>query len=184
MWREVHLTVAQGRNLGISKFYDPSQKPDDVENEVELKDIDVYCDILLNDVVCAHTTLKRGLGLPEWHESFVFSDLPPFESLEIVIWKEKKVLKPSILGKVIVDLITFRRGELLEGWYPVQSPNISSQLQLGELRLKVRVNEWVSFPELLLRHRSDNLFREIILPQASYMILQQESTAYILHSAN
>ncbi len=143
MWREVQLTVAQGRNLGMSKVYDPSQDPDDIENEVELKDIDVYCEVLFNNVTCARTTLKKGLGLPEWHESFTFSDLPPFESLDILVWKEKKILKPATLGKVTIDLITFRRGELLEGWYPVQSMNSSSQLQLGELRLKVRVNECV-----------------------------------------
>ncbi|KAF9453816.1 Rho GTPase activation protein [Macrolepiota fuliginosa MF-IS2] len=157
MWREVQLTVAQGRNLGIRKVYDPSQDPDDAENEVELKDVDVYCDILLNSVVCAHTTLKKGLGLPEWHESFTFSDLPPFESLEIKIWKEKKFPKPSMIGKVTIDLVTFRRGEFLEGWYPVQNTYPPSQLQLGELRLKVRVSE------------------EIILPHTSYTVLQQES---------
>jgi hypothetical protein len=141
MWREVQLTVASGRSLGMSKFYDPSQNLDDLGQEVELKDIDVYCEIVLNDAVCARTTLKKGLGLPEWHESFMFSDLPPFENLEVTIWKEKKFLKPSLLGKVTVDLITFRRGEVVEGWYPVQSTNYSSQLQLGELRLKVQVNE-------------------------------------------
>lgn len=141
MWREVQLTVAQGRNLGTSKFYDPLHGPDDIENEVELRDIDVYCEIRLNDAIYARTTTKKGLGLPEWHETFTVSDLPPFESLEIVIFKEKKVLKPSVLGKVTIDLVTFRRGELLEGWYPVQNVNFSSQLQLGELRLKIRVNE-------------------------------------------
>ncbi|KXN90023.1 Ras GTPase-activating protein gap-2 [Leucoagaricus sp. SymC.cos] len=155
MWREVQLTVASGRNLGISKLYDPSQTPDEVGQDVELKDIDVYCEIVLNDAVCARTTTKKGLGLPEWHESFMFSDLPPFENMEIAILKEKKVSKPSLLGKVTVDLVTFRRGEVVEGWYPVQSTNFSSQLQLGEIRLKVRVTE------------------ELILPHSSYSTLQQ-----------
>jgi hypothetical protein len=141
MWREVQLSVAQGRDLGVSKLYDPSQNPDDEGQGEEFKDVDVYCEILINDAVCARTTIKKGPGLPEWHESFMFSDLPPFESLDIMIWKEKKVLRPSLLGRVSVDLITFRRGELLEGWYPVQSTNLSSQLQLGELRLKVKVIE-------------------------------------------
>ncbi|KAF5355628.1 hypothetical protein D9756_003766 [Leucocoprinus leucothites] len=139
MWREVQLTVASGRNLGTSKFYDPSQDPDDIGQEGESKDIDVYCEIVFNDAVCARTTIKKGLGLPEWHEFFVFSHLPPFESFEIMIWKEKKIGKPSLLGKVTVDLITFRRGEVVEGWYPVQSTSFSSQLQLGELRLKLQV---------------------------------------------
>lgn len=155
MWREVQLTVASGRNLGTSKFYDPSQDPDDIGQEGESKDIDVYCEIVFNDAVCARTTIKKGLGLPEWHEFFVFSHLPPFESFEIMIWKEKKIGKPSLLGKVTVDLITFRRGEVVEGWYPVQSTSFSSQLQLGELRLKLQVSE------------------EIILPHSSYSVVQR-----------
>jgi len=141
MWREVHLTIASGRNLGTSKIYNPVQNTDDTVQEVELKDVDVYCEIMFNHTVCARTTVKKGLRLPEWHESFVFPDLPPFEALEIMIWKDKKVVKSSMLGKVTVDLATFRRGELMEGLYPVQSTNISSQLQLGELRLKVQVYE-------------------------------------------
>lgn len=177
MWREIQLTVAQGRNLGTSKVYDPSQNPDDIENEVELKDIDVFCEIFLNNITCARTTHKKGLGLPEWHESFTFSDLPPFESLDIMVLREKKFLKPTILGKVTVDLLTFRRGELLEGWYPVQSVNSSSQLLLGELRLKVRVNECVNHR---VNHRNvvNVSFREIILPHSSYMVLQQEGSKH------
>ena len=141
MWREVHLTIASGRNLGTSKFYNPIRNPDDTVQEIELKEYNVYCEIVFNHTVCARTTVKKGLRLPEWHESFVFPDLPPFENFEIMIWKDKKVIKSSLLGKVIVDLATFRRGELVEGWYPVQSTNISSQLQLGELRMKVQVYE-------------------------------------------
>lgn len=136
IWREVQLTVAQGQNLGTNKF-------EDVENEADFKDIDVYCEVRLNDATYARTTTKKGLGHPEWHESFIFSDLPPFESLEIVVFKEKKVLRPSVLGRVFIDLVTFRRAELLEGWYPVHCTNFASQLQSGELRLKVRVNECV-----------------------------------------
>lgn len=141
MWREVHLTIASGRNLGTSKVYNPVQNTDDAVQEIELKDIDVYCEIVFNHTVCARTTVKKGPRLPEWHESFVFPDLPPFEALEVMIWKDKKLVKSSLIGKVTVDLATFRRGELVEGWYPVQSTNISSQLQLGELRLKVQVYE-------------------------------------------
>lgn len=177
IWREVQLTVTQGRNLGATNF-------EDIDNEAEFKDIDVYCEVRLNDTTYARTTTKKGLGHPEWHESFVFSDLPPFESLEIVVFKEKKVLRPSVLGKVFIDLVTFRRAELLEGWYPVHCTNFSSQLQSGDLRLKIRVNECVPPRKF---ERSRNIFdfsREIILPHHSYEGLQQAccSATYISQS--
>lgn len=142
MWRQVELTVIQGRNLGIVRSlasdgvagldHEPRAESDTV-------DLDVSCEIHLNDILCGRTTVKKGIGPPDWHESFTFSDVPPFETLDIFIWREKRLFKPTVLGSVRVTLSNFRRGETVEGWYPVL--HSSAGLQVGELRLKIRVDE-------------------------------------------
>ncbi|KAF8973924.1 Rho GTPase activation protein [Flammula alnicola] len=155
MWRQVELTVIQGRNLGLTRHFNGTNNGDSNPDN-EGADVDISCEIHLNDILCSRTTVKRGLGSPDWHESFTYPGLPPFENLDIVVWKEKKLLKPSIVGITRISLINFRRGDIVEGWFPVlQTGSIGSEVQFGELRLKIRVDE------------------EIILPYSSYARLMQ-----------
>ncbi|KAF8168097.1 Rho GTPase activation protein [Crassisporium funariophilum] len=147
MWRQVELTVMQGRNLGLTKYdaglngnSDPTPEPDGA-------DVDISCEIHLNDILCSRTTVKKGLGSPDWHETFTFPGLPPFESLDVFVWKEKKLHKPTVLGITRVSLANFRRGDAVEGWFPVvQSGTIGTEIQVGELRLKIRVDEEIILP--------------------------------------
>jgi hypothetical protein len=105
-------------------------------------DFDAYCEVYLNGDLCARTTTKRAGGSPEWQESFTFSELPPFEMLEIVVYREKKVLRPIVLGTVRIVLANFRRGEDVEGWFPVLQPApVIGAFQAGDLRLKLKVDE-------------------------------------------
>jgi len=105
----------------------------------------VSCEIHLNDTLCGRTTVKKGVGSPDWHESFTFSDLPPFDTLDVIVWREKKLFKPTIMGSVRITLSNFRRGEAVEGWFPVlHTGPIASDLQVGDIRLKIRVDESVS----------------------------------------
>ncbi|KAK0506229.1 GTPase activating protein [Armillaria luteobubalina] len=151
MWRQVELKVMQGRNLGNTR---PVDDKNESSSEFDPVDLDVSCEIHLNDVLCGRTTVKKGIGSPVWHESFTFSDLPPFETLDVLVWREKKVFKPSPLGSVCITLNNFRRGEAIEGWFPVlQSGPLASDLQVGDIQLKIRVDE------------------EIILPSAAYSSL-------------
>lgn len=150
MWRQVELTVSQGRNLGNTRFEtgggDPFLEPDAV-------DLGVSCEIHLNDILCGRTTVKKGIGSPDWHESFTFSDLPPFEFLDLMVWREKKMFKPAILGSIRIPLSSFRRGEAVEGWFPVlHSGSASSDTQVGEIRLKLRIDESVSSSIILSYH--------------------------------
>jgi hypothetical protein len=149
MWRQVELTVSQGRNLGNPRSFDMGVNGD-MHPEPDAVDLGVSCEIHLNDILCGRTTVKKGIGSPDWHESFTFSDLPPFESLDLMVWREKKMFKPSMLGTVRIPMSSFRRGEAIEGWFPVlHSGSSSSDLQVGELRLKLRIDESVSlFAEL------------------------------------
>lgn len=146
MWRQVELFITQGRNVGVSRS--EFNSPDNPEAALDAEaDIDVTCEVHLNDILCGRTTPKRrGAALTvEWHEKFTFAELPPFDSLDIVVWKEKKVMKPYVVGFIRIPLSNFRRGEPMEGWFPVMQSQAgpAREIQVGELRLKIRVDEYV-----------------------------------------
>lgn len=145
MWRQVKLTCVEGRNLGSSRVLVNNTSTVVGDSEApDAMDIDVSCEIYINGRICGRTTVKRGVGSPDWHEDFTFSDIPPFENLEIVVCRERKVARTSILGSVLVVLPNFKRGEDVEGWFPVLAAN-QNNLQTGEMRLKLRVDESVNY---------------------------------------
>jgi hypothetical protein len=148
MWRQVELSIVQGRNLGnhFKAHLDAnasSATVSDVDSrEADPVDLDAFCEIHLNDNICARTTVKKGIGCPDWHENFLFSDLPPFETLEVTVWREKRLSKPALLGSVRIALTNFRRSEEVAGWFPViQAGGVSNSVQVGEIRMKLTVNE-------------------------------------------
>ncbi|KAJ7092727.1 Rho GTPase activation protein [Mycena epipterygia] len=152
MWRQVELTVIQARNLGNTRPFEVANGAAVIGGaestlEADPVDLDVSCEIHLNNTLCGRTTLKKGIGSPDWHENFTFTDLPPFDTLDIYVWKEKKLFKPTLMGTVRVTLANFRRGESIEGWFPVlhQGPT-ASDLQVGDIRLKIRVEEEIILP--------------------------------------
>jgi hypothetical protein len=143
MWRQIEVNCVQGRNLGATRTEGalPPGTPDSFQ-EGETADSEVFCEIYMNDMLVGRTTVKKGIGAPEWQEGFVIPDLPPFENLEVVVLKEKRGSKTSVLGTVLIILGNFRRGEYVEGWFPVldnTAANVSNQV--GELKLKVRADE-------------------------------------------
>lgn len=148
MWRQVELSILQGRNLGnhFKVHLDANASSATVsevdQREADPVDLDAFCEILLNGNICARTTVKKGIGSPDWHENFLFSDLPPFKTLEVTVWREKRLSKPTLLGSVRIALTNFRRSEEVEGWFPViQAGEVSNSIQVGEIRMKLTVNE-------------------------------------------
>ncbi|OCH96153.1 Rho GTPase activation protein [Obba rivulosa] len=146
MWRQIEMTVIQGRNLGISKVTADDPASGDPDPNSDAIDMDLYCEMHVNSQLCGRTTVKKGIGSPDWQERFTFSDLPPFENLEILIWREKKLMKPVLIGSVLIVLANFRRGEYIEGWFPVLTTGSSAHLQVGEVRLKLKVDEEIVLP--------------------------------------
>ena len=137
MWRQVELTIIQGKNLGLTGYDDAN-----TNFEFDGLEIDLSCEIHLNDILCSRTTVKKGPGSPDWHENFTFPGLPPFESLDIIVWREKRMSKPSVLGITRIALGNFRRGDAVEGWFPVINGGaIGTEIQVGKLRLKICVDE-------------------------------------------
>ena len=146
MWRQVDLVIMQGRYLGNAKsFVDtPAHSASDinVKAEADPVDLDVFCEIHISDRLCGRTTVKKGIGSPEWHESFLLMELPPFASLEVFLFKEKRLTKPVLLGTIHIVLGNFRRSEEVEGWFPVAQPRgPPSSVLVGEIRMKLRVDE-------------------------------------------
>lgn len=146
MWRQVKLTIFQGQDLGLTKFVAGTNDGNGATNhEVDGLDIDLSCEIHLNDIFCSRTIVKKGLGSPDWHETFTFPGLPPFENLDIIVWQEKKLSKPSVLGITRIALGNFRRGDAVEGWFPVLNGGaVGTEIQVGLLRLKICVDEYVT----------------------------------------
>jgi hypothetical protein len=161
LWRQVELKVIQGRNLG-------SSNDEAAGSSEERPEIDVLCEIHLNDILCGCTTVQKSSGLTEWHEHFSFPGLPPFENLEIVVWKDRNLSKPVKLGSTCIPLCNFRRAEFVEGWFPVvrQIEALGVDKLICDLRLKIRVDEYVAsswyFAVPSMCHR------EVILPYACY----------------
>jgi C2 domain len=143
IWRQVELTCIQGRNIGVSRTQEPISNPGAAcDMEGEGVDLDLFCEVYLNNVLSGRTVVKKSTGSPDWHESFLFTNLPPLQKLSIVIWREKRLQKPLVVGTVYITLTNFRRGELVEGWFPVLSGGAAPACtQVGQLRLKVKVDE-------------------------------------------
>ena len=172
MWRQVEVHCISARDLGQTKRLVDSRASEakllpPVASDLSLSsngsdsnlsrgsgtsdgsaDHDVWCEIWVNGVLCARSTVKKGTTNPEWHESFIIGDLPPFDNLHITLYKEKKGGNRSVpIGTVTVPLATFRRGEYMEGWNPIAGTSTNASTgsgfysQVGELRLKLKVDE-------------------------------------------
>jgi hypothetical protein len=147
IWRQVELTCVQGRNIGVPRSVDPSSigptaSDPDGRGDVESVDLDLFCEVYFNNVLSGRTVVKKSMGSPDWHEIFLFTDLPPFDKLAIVIWREKRQQKPAAVGTVCITLTNFRRGEHVEGWFPILFGGATTACtQVGQLRLKLRVDE-------------------------------------------
>ena len=159
MWRQVELTVLNGRNLGTAarlvstdglssttSILEADRGDGPTEGSV---DLEVFCEIVLDGFVSGRTTIKKGqagsgMEPPNWtwHEGFTLSDLPPFDVLSIRVWREKKSSKPVLVGIVEVSLANFYRGQFVEGWFPVlYSVPGGNDIQVGDVRLKMKVDE-------------------------------------------
>jgi len=172
MWRQVEVHCISARDLGQPKPLEHSRPsgtrplppiPSNISHSSSGSDsngscasgmsdgsgdYDVWCEIWVNSMLCARTTVKRSTANPEWQESFLISDLPPFETLQITLHKEKRGSTRSIpIGSIVVSLGTFQRGEYMEGWNSIMGTITNASTgsgfysQVGELRLKLKVDE-------------------------------------------
>ena len=170
MWRQVEVHCISARDLGQTKQL-PDPNPSEarplppIPPDLPLSsggsdsspswtvgswdDYDVWCEIWVNSMLCARTTLKSYTHNPEWHETFLIGDLPPFDNLQITLYKEKRASsRNSPIGSVVIPLGSFQRGEYMEGWNSIVGVNanvsaagVGVYSQVGEFRLKLKVDE-------------------------------------------
>lgn len=124
--------------------------------------VECFCVVSLNGDVAARTKVRKGSSGPVWVEKFCLGDLPPLETLSIYLMQSQRHAKSSLVGTVDLPVDTMRRGEDIEGWFPIWAPSqdrdgnpISSQLDaertylkemMGELKLVLKVREETIFP--------------------------------------
>lgn len=142
MWRRVELVIPSCRNIGSAKpFTEPQQFGGPAELD-DANDLDLYCEVKINDVTSGRTSVCRSIGHPDWTEKFAFTDLPPFLTLKIDVIQEKKFGKPTIVGTVTIALGNIRRGKIVDGWFPVlQAGAHHAGLHNGDMRVVLRVDE-------------------------------------------
>ncbi|KAH9081655.1 Rho GTPase activation protein [Lactarius deliciosus] len=162
IWRQVELTCIQGRNIGVPRpaELNPNGTAVDSEGraEAEAGDLDLFCEVYFNNELSGRTVVKKSMGSPDWHEGFLFMDLPPFEKLAVVVWREKKLQKPFVVGTVHITLTNFRRGEHVEGWFPVLfGGSTAACAEVGQIRLKLKVDESAISPLFCTLNRRNYL---------------------------
>ncbi|KAI0348064.1 Rho GTPase activation protein [Trametopsis cervina] len=144
MWRQIEMICVRGRGLGTTRL--PEELAETEGKPEDIVDMDIYCEISVNGYLSGKTSTKRGLGSPDWQERFVFTDMPRFATLEITVCRDKKASKPIIIGRAFITLPNFRRGEMIEGWFPVLSTRHYAGVVVGEVRLKLKVDEEIILP--------------------------------------
>lgn len=159
LWRQVSLTVMHAKNIGFNKKPistetnlssaqsldpDPNQSSQDANVDSQM-----FCEIYYDNIIMGRTIYQKGQSGVDpdptawtWWETFVLSDLPPFGVLDVRIFRFRKTAKPALVGRVEISLSHYKRGHLMEGWFPVMTAvNNGSGVQNGNLRLKIHVDE-------------------------------------------
>lgn len=120
-----------------------------------------YCTISMADEKVAQTkTCNSSSSTITWFDKFSLKDLPRLEPIQIEVIQLTRNGKSGVLGTVVLPLETIRRGELMEGWYPIwstrakESENLSSPLigsnqsdeMIGEIKIALQVAEETILP--------------------------------------
>jgi hypothetical protein len=115
-----------------------------------------YCLVLLDGAVVARTKVRAsGTGSIVWVEKFCMAEVPSLSSLQVDVICSQRTGKYSLLGSVDIPIETMRRGEDVEGWFPIwaqrrvddaAAANARSDLSygremIGELKMVIRVRE-------------------------------------------
>ncbi|KZW02215.1 hypothetical protein EXIGLDRAFT_760059 [Exidia glandulosa HHB12029] len=208
MWRQLELHIIQGRNLGTARLVtDPPSSPVTEDADSPQRDeMDLFCEIVLStdDQPAARTSVKRAGGEPYWHENFTFGDMPPLGSLFVNIFREKRSsLLPlgsgqpppntgllgggnsaAIFGGVEIALGNFRRGETVEGWFPVLLGGAAANgIQVGDLKMRVRIDEEIVLPAEayapLLKSLSERNFLDALYDLEKKLKVEQVPTQII-----
>ncbi|KDN46647.1 hypothetical protein K437DRAFT_106884 [Tilletiaria anomala UBC 951] len=136
------------------------------------------CRIYVNGVLLARTSFKSSQDGLVWMEDFHFETLPTLRRLQIEVLQQTTgrggAMKQVPLGLVTLPVETIRRGEDIEGWFPVWSiseekdADAASRFDLGARELVPFAQEVVG--EIKLNFKISEL---IVLPTARYAAIEK-----------
>ncbi|KZT44371.1 Rho GTPase activation protein [Sistotremastrum suecicum HHB10207 ss-3] len=152
IWRSMNLYIKTAERIRApSSFAIHSSRQDvAVTIEQESKDLDLFCEIRVNQRLCARTSVQKGQGLAGWMESFLLRDLPPLESLSFDVWQEKKNASPLLLGSVSIPVHDFIRGEYVDGFFPILTTSRDDgtlSTHAGDLNIELKLTEEIVIPQ-------------------------------------
>ncbi|KAF9166003.1 hypothetical protein BGX20_000378, partial [Mortierella sp. AD010] len=116
------------------------------------KDLEVYCEIMLDDQKRAKTSTRMKViknsdqEIPFWRDSFEFADLAPFTKGITINVIQAKGSKAIPYGRTHIPVRN--NDESDEGWYPILRVNdrTRSTEHPGDLRLKLKYEEQIVLP--------------------------------------
>lgn len=91
-------------------------------NQPQLLPCSCFCQVWMNGEVIARTKMESGTANIAWFDKFALQDLPKLEMLYIEILQSWRAGRYVQLGTVDLPVETMRRGEKIEGWFPIWSP--------------------------------------------------------------
>ncbi|CAD6959456.1 unnamed protein product [Tilletia controversa] len=150
---------------GQDRDFDSSTREDTI--------LQCYCVVRSGPYAIAKTKVHSTTSTALWLEKFSIGDLPPWTTLTIELMQSQRGGKTALFGVVELPVQTMRRGEDIDGWFPIWStgragggrdhaPVLSSAADpasaysrelIGELRLIFHVRDEVIMP----RRRYDNV---------------------------
>ncbi|PWN41544.1 hypothetical protein IE81DRAFT_171323 [Ceraceosorus guamensis] len=175
-----------------------------------------YCLLFLSGLVAARTKVKHAPnGGFTWAEKFVLTDLPVLDALQIDVMtatgnppsraagsststnaSSGQSLKYSLTGSVDLPINTMRRGEDIDGWFPVWAQRLDDAYgsdkyarldmsygreMIGEVHLKVRVREEIILPRVQYAEIEKALNRPGCVPFVQALAKELDDSQLIPH---
>jgi hypothetical protein len=145
--RSLTLRVVEGRRL---------RRPVGAGDSMREKEMDTYCEILIEGEIRGKTSVKRGSLRPLWNEDFEFrynqnlfcaddSDLSEHIDDVTIQLRYIRRNRDLVLGKVSLSILETELGTVSQAWYPVvyTARDGLSVERVGDLDLKYKLEELV-----------------------------------------
>ena len=106
---------------------------DDFDGEKNFgSSLETYCEILVENETKGKTSTQRG-NAPFWTEDFHMPFLSHLKSgLTVQVIDHRRLTKDVILGHVDIPLLSLRRSDVHDGWFPILQP-VAAQETSGDL---------------------------------------------------
>jgi len=145
--RSLSLRIGEGRKLHWA---------DVTGDNVREKEMDTYCEIMIEGEIRGKTSVKKGTLRPLWTEDFVFkyppyanlideSDLPDEVDDVSIVLRYIRRNRDLVLGKVSLSILDTEMGIANQKWHPLVHPGRDGLgvEHVGELDLKYKLEELV-----------------------------------------